>query len=81
MGIYVQSTRKIDGFPGNFGYTEKKSASMSKAVVSGPGRKRSQPEERNREESPRQMRKYRMEGTWMEDNKKGLLESISRNPF
>lgn len=51
MGICVQSTRKIDGFPGNFGYTEKKGASMSKAVVSGPGRKRSQPEERHWEES------------------------------
>ncbi len=25
--------------------------------------------------------RLRMEGTWMEDNKKGLLESISRNPF
>ena len=54
---------------------------MSKAGVSGPGRKTSQPEERNCEESPRQMRKYRTEGTRIEDNKKGFLESISRNPF
>ena len=63
------------------GMLRKKGTSMSKAGVSGPGRKTSQPEERNCEESPRQMRKYRTEGTRIEDNKKGFLESISRNPF
>ena len=71
MGICVQSTRKIDGFPRNFGYTEKKGASMSKAVVSERGERDPSQRKGTRKKAPRQMRKYRMEGTWMEDNRVG----------